>query len=143
MMSNTIVLISCGAHKLSHKSIAEHLYTSERFKKSIVYAKRMTTNNNVFILSAKHGLLPLDREIEPYDKTLLSMSLVEKKKWANEVIDSLKKVSDITNDEYVFLTEAKEYSEYIVPFITHYTVPMIDWPSSKISEWLDDKINRN
>ena len=66
----TIVLISCSAQKAKEKSKAEDLYISPLFKKSLVYAKTLTTTDNIYILSAKHHLLPLDKVIAPYDVSL-------------------------------------------------------------------------
>ncbi len=66
----TIVLISCGAKKAKEELKAENLYISPLFKKSLAYAKTLTTTDNIYILSAKHHLLPLDKVIAPYDVSL-------------------------------------------------------------------------
>lgn len=42
-----------------------------------------------FILSAKHGLLDPERMTEPYDKTLNTMGAVERREWAETVMDAL------------------------------------------------------
>jgi hypothetical protein len=136
-MRNTIVLISCGKTKRSQKSRAEALYISERFVKSLRYAKTLTSEEYIFILSAKHGLLPLDKEIEPYDKTLIAMSATEKQDWAQNVLSSLRKVTDIDNDEYVFLTDPKEYSEGLTPLLKHCILPFNGLSSDEMIEWLD------
>ena len=64
-----IVLISCVSKKLSHKSKAQELYISPLFRKNIQYAKSLNPDK-IFILSAKYGLIKLEEEIEPYNKTL-------------------------------------------------------------------------
>jgi len=79
----TIVLLMCGKNKLPHPAKAEDLYTSPRFIESMNYAKSLTTQNNIYILSAKHGLLTLEQEVAPYDKSVYDMSSQEKKAWTD------------------------------------------------------------
>ena len=45
---------------------------------NLKFAKSLNPDN-IFILSAKYGLIDLDEEIEPYDKTLNLMYSHEKK----------------------------------------------------------------
>jgi hypothetical protein len=136
-MSNRIVLISCGKTKRSRKSRAEVLYISERFVKSLRYAKTLTSEEYIFVLSAKHGLLPLNKEIAPYDKTLIAMSTTEKQDWTQSVFSSLQKVTDIDNDEYIFLTDPKEYSEGLTPLLKYHILPLGGLSSDEMLEWLD------
>ena len=89
-----VVLISCVSKKLHHKSKAQDLYISPLFKKNLQYAKSLNPDK-IFILSAKYGLLRLDEEIEPYDKTLNKMRSNEIKEWANSVLNQLKKLTDL------------------------------------------------
>ncbi len=90
-----IVLISCVSKKLDRKATAEKIYTSSLFKKNLTYAKSLKPNE-IFILSAKHGLLKLTDEIEPYDKTLNKMLVNERKEWSKVVVKQLKSVADLT-----------------------------------------------
>jgi len=59
-----------GKKEVLGKVRAEELYTSDLFKKSLTYAKQLTTPENIYILSDKYYLLPLDEEIEFYDVLL-------------------------------------------------------------------------
>jgi len=76
----TIVLLMCGRNKLSQKAKAKDLYTSPRFQKSLEYAKTLTDYSNIYVLSAKHGLLGLEQEIDCYDKSIYEMPDKEKKR---------------------------------------------------------------
>lgn len=76
-----IILISCVSKKLDRTTTAETIYTSALFKKNLTYAKSLNPNE-IFILSAKYGLLKLTDEIEPYDKTLNKMGVKERKEWS-------------------------------------------------------------
>jgi len=117
-----IVLISCVSKKLSHKAKAEELYTSSLFKYCLRYAKTLSPDN-IYILSAEYGLLPLDKEIAPYEKTLNKMSVQEIKKWAKNVISQLEERADLQKDEMIFLAGQK-YRKYLIPHIRNYKIPM-------------------
>ncbi|AKB52184.1 hypothetical protein MSBRW_2931 [Methanosarcina barkeri str. Wiesmoor] len=64
-----IVLTSCVIKKLLYKAKAKELYISTFFKYNLKYAKSLNPDK-IFVLSAKYGLVYLERKIEPYDKTL-------------------------------------------------------------------------
>jgi hypothetical protein len=60
-----VVLVGCGAQKGKAAAPARELYTSALFRLSLRYAESIATA--VYIVSAKHGLLTLDAEVEPYE----------------------------------------------------------------------------
>lgn len=117
-----IVLISCVSKKLNHKTKAKDLYVSPLFKKEFEYAKLLNPDK-IFILSAKYGLLNLDEEVEPYDKTLNKMNSKDIKEWANSVLTQLKEVSNLNNDEFIFLAGNK-YRKFLLPSINKKYIPM-------------------
>ena len=117
-----VVLISCVSKKLDHKTKAQDLYISPLFKKELEYA-RLLNPEKIFILSAKYGLLRLNQEIKPYDKTLNKMRSNEIKIWSNFVLNQLKKSADIENDEFIFLAGNK-YRKFLLTHISHYSIPM-------------------
>jgi hypothetical protein len=110
----TIVLIACVSMKRDTKMKAKDLYISPLFKFSLVYAEKLKPNK-IFILSAKHHLLDLETEIEPYNVTLSNipkknrkegttfLNAAEKKEWGKKVIEQLSKVSDLKNDKFIIL----------------------------------------
>ena len=66
-----VVLVACVAGKNKKPAPAEDLYNSDLFHKSMAYAHKLTPNDSdIYILSAKHHLLPIKKVIEPYDMTL-------------------------------------------------------------------------
>jgi len=132
-----IVLISCVSKKLSHESKAEDLYVSPLFRKELEYARHLKPDK-IFILSAKYGLLKLDEKVKPYDKSLNKMSSEEIKKWADSVINKLKEVSDLKNDEFIFLAGSK-YRKFLLPHIKHYKVPMQRMRIGKQLKWLSER----
>ena len=116
-----IILISCASKKLSTKMPAKDLYNSVLFKYSLEYANSIK-HDKIYILSAKHHLLDLETQIEPYDVTLsyispksrksnlIILNHEQKKLWGNTVISQLNKVSDIKNDIFIILA-GREYLE--------------------------------
>ena len=120
----TIILISCAAKKAKEKSKAEDLYISPLFKKSLAYAKTLTTTDNIYILSAKHHLLPLDKVIAPYDVSLKKDITKEEDrlKWGEKVIEELKKVADIEKDKFIILA-GKDYVKPIKDRLVNVELP--------------------
>ena len=117
-----ITLISCVSKKLKVRAKAKDIYISPLFKYYLRYAKSLNPDK-IFVLSAQYGLLDLEKEIEPYNKTLLKMSSKEIKEWADNVLNQLKEVSDLVNDEFIFLAGDK-YRKYLIPSISNYKVPL-------------------
>lgn len=134
----TVVLISCVSQKLDVKSTAKDLYTSTLFKKNIAYAEILQPNE-IYILSAKHGLLQLDDEIEPYNLTLNTMKTNEKKEWAEQVLEQLNRVEDINNTNFIFLAGIN-YRKYLVEYMPYHEVPMEGLRIGKQLQYLTEHI---
>jgi hypothetical protein len=117
-----IVLISCVSKKLPYKAKAKDLYVSTLFKYNLKYAKSLNPDK-IFVLSAKYSLVDLEREIEPYNKTLNNMSSKEIRKWADCVIGHIKKEADLKEDEFIFLAGEK-YRKYLLFHILNYQIPL-------------------
>jgi cytoplasmic iron level regulating protein YaaA (DUF328/UPF0246 family) len=117
-----IVLISCASKKHPQKSRVRELYISDLFKKELQYAQKLAPDQ-IFVLSAKYGLVGLDDEIEPYNLTLNTMSSREIKRWADDVIIQLSEKADLRNDQFVFLAGEK-YRKYLVPHLVHVEIPL-------------------
>ena len=84
------VFLSCTKKKASHRCKAEEMYgESSLFSKALEYAKSLNPDK-IYILSAKHHVLPLSKEIDPYNKTLKDCSAEERKEWTEEVVKQLK-----------------------------------------------------
>jgi hypothetical protein len=118
----TIALVSCGKQKRPQRSKARELYTSYRFKQLLSYARSFDPNAT-FILSAKHGLLGLDEEVEPYDMTMKDLSPLETQRWAGIVLQRLSQVADLQSDRFVVLASAS-YTEPLLPHLQHVERPL-------------------
>jgi cytoplasmic iron level regulating protein YaaA (DUF328/UPF0246 family) len=133
-----IVLISCVNKKLSSKAKARELYISPLFRLNLAYARTLNPDK-IFILSAKYGLLGLEEEVEPYNETLNNMSDDEIKEWAKQVVNKLKEIADLKNDEFIFLAGDK-YRKFIIPHIAKYEIPMKGLGIGKQLKFLKDRL---
>lgn len=123
-MSKRVVLLSCASQKLSRCAKAKDLYISTLFKLSLKYANNLRPGpDSIYILSAKYGLLDLDQEIDPYEKTLNDMCASEIKEWARSVLSQLRKIASLEDDEFIFLVGHK-YRKYLLPHLKNTIVPL-------------------
>jgi len=136
-----IVLISCVKTKQEYKAKACDLYISHWFKLARRYAENQKPDD-IFILSAKYGLLDLETEIEPYDVTLKEMTSAQRKEWANGVAAQLKEKTDVKNDHFVFLA-GEVYRENLINHIEdeHYEIPMKGLRSGEQKQFLKRHLN--
>jgi hypothetical protein len=136
-----IVLISCAAKKDKVKQKAKDFYLSDLFKKNLAYGRSFNPDK-IFILSAKYNLLPLDREIEPYDLTLNNFKKDELKQWTSKTIEQLSKESDLQNDIFIILAGAK-YRKYLEVNLKNKEIPMKGLPIGKQLQFLKKKLDGN
>lgn len=139
-----VVLLSCTKSKLSHKAPAQELYSaSPMFQKTLEYGKSLEPDK-MFILSAKHHLVPLNKVLEPYDKTLKDMPGDEKEKWGKITIKQMMdKGIDLKKDKFIFLT-GNEYSKPLAKYIplSNISMPMAGKRLGERLKWLNAQINK-
>ena len=98
----------------------------------------------MFILSAKHYLVPLNKELAPYDQTLKEMPKDQKEAWGEEVIKQMKsKNIDPNKNKFIFLTG----TEYMKPLLKYIPESNIETPleGKRMGErmkWLNSQINK-
>jgi len=77
-----VVLISCGARKLTHEAAARDLYTGTLFKAARRAAEALNPAGEWGILSAFHGYVAPEEILEPYNLRLTDYTLAELGHWA-------------------------------------------------------------
>jgi hypothetical protein len=82
-----LILVACVKQKLADPAPARDLYTSDLFRKEREYAERAGVP--WFILSAKHGLVSPDQELEPYELHLAKTSAAYRDSWGARVLEQL------------------------------------------------------
>ena len=140
-MARTVVLLSCVAQKLSKPAKAKDLYQSDLFKKSLSYGESLKPNS-MFILSAKHHLLPLNKVIDPYNKTLKDMDANSRKEWADTVISQLQnKGYNLDKDNFVILA-GSTYSKDLIPHMKNYELPLKGKRIGEQKSWLKKQLEK-
>lgn len=87
-----LFLIGCGRQKTTGPTAARDLYTSTRFAAATKLVEALGAP--WFVISGKHGLLPPDQIVEPYDLDLKQLSQDDIRSWADRVIRALPKDAD-------------------------------------------------
>ncbi|MBI1338101.1 MAG: hypothetical protein GC164_14240 [Phycisphaera sp.] len=134
----TFVLIACCKTKLEHPAPARELYRGALFRKALAYSRQLNPDA-VFVLSAKYGLIGLDDEIAPYEKTLNSMPIHERRVWYNRVIQQLNERTDPAKDRFVILASMR-YREGLVDQMSHVHVPLAGLGIGRQLQWLDRRL---
>jgi cytoplasmic iron level regulating protein YaaA (DUF328/UPF0246 family) len=112
-MTQRIALVACVKSKRSAASTAKDLYISPLFRGMRAYAE--ANSDAWFILSAQHGLLHPERVIDPYERTLNTMGVVDRRRWSEQVKRELAAVLS-PNAEIVILA-GERYREDLIPFL--------------------------
>ena len=138
-----VVLISCSKLKRTYPCEAELLYdVSSLFKKSLAYAK--TISNEIFVISAKYGLLPLNEVVEPYEETLNDKTNAELAVWGKRVAGQLAQRFSIEKTEFVILA-GKNYYGPLRNRLPHIRLPLLGLPIgerlAKLDELIQDGIS--
>jgi hypothetical protein len=128
-----IALISCTSKKKIFKCPARDLYAeSPRFR--LAYTLARLAADKIFILSAKYGLVPENKIIEPYSETLKDKSARERQAWGDMVLSELRNATDLERDEFIILA-GEAYQENLLPHITHFWLPL---KGKKQGEWIPE-----
>ena len=128
-----IGLVACTKRKQPCPCAARQMYSpSALFRKASAYCAR--EYDTWYILSAKYGLLAPDEVIEPYDKTLKTMSKAERKAWGRKVSNQLLQLGDHQYFAHAGLAYLKPLSGMnIVNVLTGLRM-------GKRLQWYDDKL---
>ncbi|MBD1859968.1 MULTISPECIES: DUF6884 domain-containing protein [Leptolyngbya] len=110
---NHLALISCVDKKSTEPSAAKDLYQSNWFLKARTYVEQQEWN--WCILSAKYGLLHQDAIIEPYERTLNSLSADQRRQWSEKVFDQI--LQTHSNAKLIHMFAGKHYRQYLVPLL--------------------------
>jgi hypothetical protein len=81
-----VVLVGCSKKKRAGRHPARALYQGALFKAALAHAGRIV-GAETFVVSALHGLVPLDRELDAYDHKLRPN---ERERWAYGVSVALR-----------------------------------------------------
>lgn len=131
-----LFLVSCVRTKLSRPAAAKDLYASDWFHKARACVE--CVGDEWRILSAKYGAIHPDDEIRPYDRTLKSMPVVERRAWAQDVLETIE--SPLARAETVVFLAGERYREFLEPALLKrgftVEVPMRGLSQGRQLSWL-------
>lgn len=135
--STTVYLVSCASQKRANSCAARELYVSDLFDKARRYAE--ASGCRWFILSAEYGLVSPDQVIAPYERTLNTIGVKDRRVWAERVFGQLDAaVPELTH--VVFLA-GERYREFLSEHLTSrgvtVSVPMERLRIGEQLQWLD------
>lgn len=113
MNNNILVITGCSKKKGTKPAAAETLYQGQFFKGVVQYTKR--NGCDLWILSAKHGLVPSTEIIAPYQKRIESKRDVEELRriTRHKIMDFLE------NYDTIFLLMGSIYRDVFEEFLTN------------------------
>jgi hypothetical protein len=137
-LGGAVALVSCVKSKRSHRSPARLLYTSAWFQKVRDIVEK--SGPRWFILSARYGLIAPNAEIEPYERTLNTLGVAERKAWANGVLDKL--LPELAGENRVVMFAGQRYREFLVEPLRErgikVEVPMASLTRGEQLAWLSE-----
>lgn len=133
------IFLSCTKEKADKRCKAEDMYMpSSLFEKSYKYAKTLNPDR-IYILSAKHHLLPLSKEIEPYNETLNDATVEERKEWSEETYKQMK-AAHIDFDAKTYFFCGENYIEFLKKYFPNSESVYDGKGIGEIMHWLDNKL---
>ncbi len=133
------VLVACSADKAPVRSRVRHLYTSPLFQKSLAWGS--TVAPQVQVLSALHGLVDLDDELEPYDWSMDRNTPQRREDWALRVAARLR---HLRKGDTVALLAGRSYTDPLRPVLRERGL-IVDEPLSGLMvgqrlHWLNERL---
>lgn len=110
-LTAALVLVSCVSQKLSRPAPAKLLYRSEWFHK----VRKLVESQKAdwLILSALYGVVAPDTEIAPYEKTLNTAGVIERREWAENTLRQLG--PHLIGRRRIVIFAGQRYREFLVP----------------------------
>ncbi|GGE49038.1 hypothetical protein GCM10011391_29820 [Pullulanibacillus camelliae] len=116
-------------------------YQSPLFIKSVEYGKRYY--DRLYFYNAKDGLLLPDQWMAPYDVSIKTFSIGEKKAWASKVVNRLLEYEDPAQIT-LYLHGGMVYRKHLEPELNSYgfqfTVPLQGYSIGEQLKWYKEKL---
>lgn len=132
----TVYLVSCVSRKREHACAARDLYVSDLFRKARRFVE--ATGCAWFILSAEHGLVAPDQVIAPYERTLNTMRVGDRRAWSERVAAQLAEaVPGLTRVVFLAGERYREFlAQHLVSRGVEVSVPMEGLRIGEQLSWL-------
>lgn len=120
-----LLILSCSATKADHPARAIDLYDGPSFRTLRAWIREAKREElaelSVWILSAEHGLIPFDQELEPYDRLMTNDRAEELRPAVTAKLAEL--VQELKPSE-VFMFLGQKYSGAVAPTTWSGDVPL-------------------
>lgn len=152
-----LILISCSSQKTQFAGKAKDLYQSDLFRKSFEFAKQQLAplwiqnqgpdDSQIFILSAKYGLVDPHSFIFPYDESLNFMTPEKQQLWGNIVFKQL--LNEYPGSEYpseIYFLCGRNYRMHLLPQVADHfyrsdiKTPLAGLGIGQQKQWLKTQI---
>ena len=140
-MNPEYIFIACVKTKNGRPCQAKDMYISPMFRKAYQYALTQTSEGNVYILSAKYGLIHNTEKIAPYEQTLNTMSDKERRIWAYNVIQTMKR-KGIPLDAHIMILGGGNYRSYLMQVLKNSVCPLIGKSMGYTLQWYNEQLKR-
>lgn len=134
-----IAILSCGKSKQLVPAKAIDIYIGILFRQKLKYVQVFYPNADIYILSAKYGIIPADLVIEPYDKMVPLREDDFFKEWSQMVTEQLRSF-DKTED-IVFLGNQHYYRPIDSYFVGQKQSPLLGLKPGQQLARLTDELN--
>ena len=136
----TVCLVSCVGVKRAVSAPAKDLYQSDWFIKARRYVEAIGCP--WFILSAKHGLISPDEVTAPYEQTLNTMGVSERRNWARIVQKQMDE--HMPNASHIVVLAGARYREFLMDYLRRRAdtvdVPMVGLRIGEQLGWLGSHV---
>jgi uncharacterized protein DUF6884 len=120
---SVVYLVSCVAAKRTYATRAKDLYVSEWFRRARDYVEAI--GGPWFVLSAKYGLVAPDEVLEPYEQTLNTMSIAERRAWAARVQHQMDE--RLRQVDRIAVLAGQRYREFLMDYLRR-RAPIVEVP---------------
>lgn len=140
-MKPKVGLLATARKKSHHPAPVTEFYVSPLFKKSVRYARQVY--DRIYFYNAKDGLLLPDRIMHPYDVSIRTFSIRQRRIWGIQVIRALSDYENL-DDVSLYLHGGKIYRAYLEPELKRlgllYSVPLEGMSIGRQLQWYDAHI---
>lgn len=141
-MQKKIGLLATARKKHSYSAAVTEFYASPLFKKSVRYA--MQSYHRIYFYNAKDGLLLPWQIMEPYDVSIKTFSISEKREWAHSVLKKLN-ARELPEQVIIYLHGGLVYRKFLEPelnlFGYSFKTPLKGLGIGKQLAWYDKHID--
>lgn len=124
-----VALVGCASRKLSRPAEARVFYTSALFRAAYAYAEAKF--DAVLIISAKHGVIPPDRRLRPYNLHLRELAKREREAWGVRAVGVL--AAAFKPAPQIVILAGKVYADAITHGADRHGLPRPKVPLAHIS----------